>query len=387
LSSTISDLIDRLVPDPWRTEVGFSNEIEETHRTLFDPNVSLSDHQTVINNWIANYQPCLFGKLAARLNLLSYCILTEKDLSGSEESLREKIQSARTEWKRQGFQGMKSGFVICVISQAIARCIPDDSVKTLAMRLCNMYLLDEILPDRINLDELFLEMPGPARTTWKWDTGVNYFSAHGDKRWWHDHRFPGGLAFSVNSVGHMIKSGVIAKHITELAKLMGAPKQDLIATKVDSPEDALLYAMLTIDNAADAVSGRATELLPANQGELPISECPVKLPKILEGKNFCEYIGYYHTDFTIPSEYFTADIARPAGRVPYHLDFTYLIDEDSLSTDRLRLKEGVRIRGIEIPSSAGIRSPSERFGSKRRKAHGREVRSEAVPRNVSDKEV
>jgi len=68
----------------------------------------------------------------------------------------------------------------------------------------------------------------------------------------------------------------------------------------------LELAMRTIDMAANAVSGKATELLPGPTG---MAECPVKLSKKVHDKNYCEYKGYYHTDYTLPSEYFSPDIA------------------------------------------------------------------------------
>ena len=57
------------------------------------------------------------------------------------------------------------------------------------------------------LERVQLEQPDKQHRTWECPASVNYFSAQGDKRWWQDHRFPAGLAFSVNSVGHMVKSG------------------------------------------------------------------------------------------------------------------------------------------------------------------------------------
>ncbi len=381
--SEIAALFNNLHQDTWRHQVGFSPEIESANRELFQFSSGEAGAIQIINEWIEQSQPCLFGRLAAKVGLLSYCILTEDDLLGSEQHLLEKIQSARTEWKREGLLGRKSGFIISVISERIACSVPDDSVKALALRICSLYLLDETHADRVCLDDLFLEMPGPLRTTWKWDTGVNYFSSHGDKRWWHDHRFPGGLAFSINSVGHMVKSGMMAMHIADLAKLMGAPEQGLVSTRIDSPEDALAYAMLTIDNASDAISGKATELLslPANVNELPVPKCPTKLPRIVEDKNYCEYKGYYHTDYTIPSEYFIANIERPAAICPHRLDFTYLFGDDPLSSDRRRLKEGVRIRG----GKKSMTSPRTPIGkgevdlSKRGKAQGTAVQSSDRP--------
>lgn len=377
MAREVRELLDSLSDDEWRLQEGFSPDIESANTELFQAATGEAASASIINDWISQYQPCLFGRLAARADLLSHCILTEKDLRGPEKDLLNKIQSARTDWKREGLAGKKSGFVISIISAKIAGSVPDATLMTLAARLCSLYLLDNVTPDQICLDDLLLEMPSPRRTTWKWDTGVNYFSSHGDKRWWHDHRFPGGMAFSVNSIGHMVKSGLMAKHISDLAKLMGAPEQGLVSTRIDSPEDALAYAMLTIDNASDAVSGRATELLPlpTNLAEMPIPKCPTRLPKIVEDKNFCEYKGYYHTDYTIPSEYFLPDVERPAGLCPHRLDFTYLFDDDAVSPDRLRLKEGVRVRGVQ--DTAALRPQTKRTeqstpaSPKRGKAHGR----------------
>jgi hypothetical protein len=32
---------------------------------------------------------------------------------------------------------------------------------------------------------------------------IDFFAAAGDGSWWHDHRFPGGIAFTANAPGHM----------------------------------------------------------------------------------------------------------------------------------------------------------------------------------------
>jgi hypothetical protein len=77
--------------------------------------------------------------------------------------------------------------------------------------------------DYAHLEQIYLQKPDARMTTWKWFAGVNYFCAQGDKRWWQDHRIPGGMAFSVNSVGHLVKSGMIAKAMNELDGLTGAP--------------------------------------------------------------------------------------------------------------------------------------------------------------------
>src|SRR6185503_5308209 len=109
-----------------------------------------------------------------------------------------------------------SGFVILALGQEIANSEPSDTCLRLAERLTSLYLLENVEADVIYHDELFLEIPGSQRATWRWLCGVNYFCAHGDKRWWRDHRIPGGMAVSVNSVGHMVKSGKLANVMSDL---------------------------------------------------------------------------------------------------------------------------------------------------------------------------
>jgi len=346
MHTPVAELFAKLVTDTWRTEVGFSQEVQAVHHSLFKTDVADSEGVHIINDWIQKWQPCLFGKIGAKLGLISYCVLNESDLSLPDDALLQKIQTSRTAWTKDAFEGKKSAFVILVVSPTIAGALPNEDMKELACRICSLYLLEDVEPDRIHLDEIFLEMPGSSRTTWKWNTGVNYFCSQGDGRWWQDHRIPGGMAFSVNSVGHMIKSGILAKAMAQMEKLLGAPGNQWVPSKVDSPEDALQYAMLTIDSSSDAVSGRATELLPlpSNPAELPVPKCPVQLPKIIQEKNFCEYQGYYHTDYTLPSEYFLSNVERLENIPPRRLDFTYLIAKYADKPDLLRLVSGQQIR-------------------------------------------
>jgi len=216
----------------------------------------------------------------------------------------EKIQAARTQWTREGFQGRKSAFIVLAVSPRVARAAPDRVLKDFATKLCALYLLEEeIDEDRIYLDEIFLENPAGGRTTWKWLAGVNVFSASADRRWWQDHRIPGGLGFSVNSVGHMVKSKLLLGAIQEFERKLGESNEEFATTKVgDTLESALEFAMRTIHNATEAVSGKATELLPLpeDRQSLPVTSCPIQLPRFLADKNYCAYQGYYHTDVTIP---------------------------------------------------------------------------------------
>jgi hypothetical protein len=132
----------------------------------------------------------------------------------------------------------------------------------------------------------------------------------------------------------------------DLESVMDVREEGWTETKVDSLEKALEMAMRTISLAAEGVSGRATQLLPlpTDQSELPVKACPIVLPAFLADKNFCSYGGYYHTDFTLPSEYFIPDVERPLGLRVHELDFTYLFDRSIDNPEFITTGEGRQIR-------------------------------------------
>jgi hypothetical protein len=342
-----------LKPDALRDQHKFSSDIEEAMVEILASKDGEDEIPSVLNGWIAQYQPCLFGRLAAKKGLLSYCILTEQDLRQSDAVIQEKIQLARTEWTRGGFEGRKSGFIVLATSSCIANAAPDEALKELALRLCELYLIEEedVKPDVVYHDELFLEKPGPRRTCWKWHAGVNYFHTSGDGRWWQDHRIPAGLAFSVNSVGHMAKSGMLADLSAMMDDRLESPREPFVTSAVNSLEQALEFAMRTIAKSSDAVSGKATELIPLPEDlqSLPHGGCPVALPKFLAGKDHRRYLGYYHTDITIPSEYFLPDVTRPAWIAAHDLDFTYLFDRSVDNPASVTMGTGRRVRDEGLP--------------------------------------
>jgi len=346
MAEIIAQQLSQLEPDDWRRTVGFSPDIEAANQKLFAPDITEAASIEVLSKWLQVFQPCLFGRIAAKHGAISYSILSEADLRQPDEVIKERIQTARLAWTREGFEGWKSGFIILVVSPLIAYAQPSAAMRELASRLCYLYLETEIKMDHIHLDEIYLQKPGSRLTTWKWKTGVNYFCAQGDGRWWQDHRIPGGMAFSVNSVGHLVTSGMIANAMKELDALTGAPDEGYPISKVDALEKALDLAMRTIGMASEAISGRATELLPlpSDRNDLPVTECPVKLSKPVADKNHCEYRGWYHTDHTLPSEYFLPDVERPANLKGHSLDFTYLFHRDINNPDFRLMGEGQQIR-------------------------------------------
>jgi hypothetical protein len=343
MSKDISDLFSQIESDSWRKENDFSEEVKQANNDLIEAGNNKEKIIEILNKWLQKYQPCLFGRLAAKLDLLSFCILTEQDLMKDDQEILDKIQDARTKWTTAGYKGEKSGFILFISSPKIAYATPNKTLMLLTKKLCSYYLLTTIDQDVVYTDEIWLEKPGTGQVTWKWLAGVNYFCANADGRWWQDHRIPGGLAFSVNSVGHMAKSSGIAKIMNGLNQMLGIDEENFKESKVDSLDQALEFAMRTIAMASETISGKATELLPITETSVE-PPCPIALPKQLVGKDHRSYKGYYHTDITIPSEYFTTDIARSKNCEVYSLDFTYLYDKDLSNPDFITMGEGRKVR-------------------------------------------
>jgi hypothetical protein len=353
-SISVAELMKSLKYDTWRDSSAFSADLKAANEEIFQVVGDESRAEEILNDWLAKNQPCLFGRMAAQLGALHHCILWENELLGDERHIRDKIQKARTKWTQDGFTGSSSGFVITAISPKLTTAVPDETVRKIAQRLCSFYLLREIEPDVVYHDEIWLEKPGNDRTTWKWLAGVNYFSATGDGRWWHDHRIPGGMAFSTNSVGHLIKSGLLEKGVKQLDELMGVDHEKSTLTKLSSLQEALVLAMKTINKASNAVSGRATELLPlkdVSSTQASSSACPFHLPADIANKDPRYYKGYYHTDITVPSEYFQMDVERPAHCKAQTLEFTYLFDQSFDNPDYITMGLGRQVRGDNTKST------------------------------------
>lgn len=296
---------------------------------------SLTDLQRFkrVSKWLEINQPCLFGRLAAKADRLAFCVLTEDDIGAGDRSVRDKIQTARRQWKRDAFRGLKSGFVICAQTPALVGAEPNAALQAFAIRLAELYLSTEIQPDVVHHDYVWHKATEDEALMWK--VGVNLFASAGDGRWWHDHRVPGGIALSMNSVGHMARSS--ADWNAELEEGTGGK-----ATP-DSLGGALRLALQTISKAALACSGAATFL----RNRATDDGCPhadTFWPLAICGKDRRTYSGWYHTDHTIPSSYFRPDTRRPTAiQHPFDLDFSYLWDSSDENPDHVTMGLGERV--------------------------------------------
>ncbi len=345
---SVANMISELEHDPWRASVGFSEDMKTALECTIDPNSADDLIIEMLNRRLEQYQPCLFGRIAAKRKTLTFCLLREADLL-SDDLIAQKNQQARLGWRRLGFEGRSSGFIIVVLSRNLVTAAPSSVVRDIALRICTLYLEQPAKVDEILWDRLYLEQPGNKRTTWEWITGVNYFSAQADKRWWQDHRIPAGMAFSVNSVGHLAKSGKMAVNFRAFEEAMDTEDEDWEKQSVDSLEKALVLAMRTISLASSGPSGKATYLLPAPDDPEGLPSCPIRLDPPLDKQDYCMYGGLYHTDITIPSEYFRAEVTRPSGLSTHDLDLTYLFDRSPANADYILMGSGQRIRDNQGP--------------------------------------
>lgn len=346
---TISELYARLTDDPVRHRLGFDPAFEAAQTELLDARTD-DDRAAVLGRWLGTYQPCLFGKIAARRGMIEYVFLGESDFELGDTHVRDKIADGHRRWWAASLAGAKSGFVLLCHSPRLANARPDEALLRFAQRVAQLYLnKDSIEPDVIWTDETFLEVPArPLSHLFRWDAGVNVFAAPGDRRWWADHRIPGGLAFSVNSVGHMVKSAQLAEATNRFKDELKISADVEDVGKVDSLGKALELAMTTIANASETSSGPATWLLSADT-QIPRegAECPIELKQKLSGKWHCEYRGMYHTDVTLPSSYFRDDVDRPTDLSALLLDFTYLFHDSVENSAFQTMGKGQQLRTAE----------------------------------------
>jgi len=116
-------------------------------------------------------------------------------------------------------------------------------------------------------------------------------------------------------------------------------------------------------------------LLPRAEHSIDDMKCPVVLSGFLGKKDYCTYLGHYHTDVTLPSEYFRDDVQRPADLPAHHLDFTYLFEKSLENPDHILMGSGLQ---IQEDSEIGAHS-AELRAAKRSRASASEIATANAP--------
>ena len=66
---TLAEWYKRITPDPWRQSHPFEDNFELCQQAMMAAEKGVVCE--LLADWLSNYQPCLFGRSAARLGLLS----------------------------------------------------------------------------------------------------------------------------------------------------------------------------------------------------------------------------------------------------------------------------------------------------------------------------
>lgn len=345
----IPDLIDNLPEDPWRAAHPFSASVQACHAALFSPISTRVEMADALSRWMQTEQPCLFGRMEARRNRLAWCLLTENDLERGDDHIRHRIHEDRRAWQLAALRGELHAFLIVAVSRRIACAAIGPELLALTRALCGLCLgADDT--GTILLDDLMLEIRSGDSCEYRvWKVGANFFGAQGDGRWWRDHRIPGGIAFSMNSVGHMARHAVEARLADDpaLAESIGhLPRRRLV-------DWALPTAMRSI-GPPGIRSPQGTWLMP--RGTFPEDTDPPSddVRRVVLGNvsGFSEnrYHGRYHTDETIPVPYFEPSLVGiESPPLRDELSFTYLhqlADPDYPST-------GVGLMASRMEAEAG----------------------------------
>jgi hypothetical protein len=345
MPAQVKQLFDALVKDDLRESQPFSEEIVTANKVLLDSYARDDERALALALWLQKYQPCLFGRLAAKSGGMAYCFLTDRDLFDTDNHIEQKIQESRQLWKRRALRGQPiHGFMLVVASDRVLRAAPDNNLKQFSLRiqeLAKWTTTPDIAGNDIVEEALYLQNPTDRQYV-KFTFTVDYFAAAGDGRWWHDHRVPGGIAFTANSLGHMVRTN------------------EWYRDKTGQIEWALRTAMLTIATAADTDQGKAIWLLD-KRGDATFKEYqwteaapPADLQK-LHGKDFTAYAGYLNTDHAVRSEFFDPSPVPQTKDKPYATDFTYIYDRTQ--QDQVKFMTGETVAEGEV--FADIGAPSE----------------------------
>jgi hypothetical protein len=343
------DLHDRLREDRQREALPFSEDIALASQLMHRPFRTDDEVAEALRQWCMKRQPCQFGRFAASRGQIYFCVIRERDLADGDAAVAEKIVEAKRHWKQRAVSDRTRpphGFMLVFSSAAALYAAPDDNLRRFAEKLLDLANWGPGQRQRrgdnsITSDFLYLRNPNDDRY-YGFQFNVDFFAAAGDRRWWHDHRLPGGIGFTANSTGHM----------RFFRDWYGTPGSD-------HGRWALKQAMLTIGSAAPIeIAGRkcpATWLLdldPKGRPVVPDTPCPLNpVPSQLEGKDWTRYAGYLHTDHAIRKEFFADRELPVTGGKPYLMDFTYLYD--TRLEDFAKFSGGMPIQEDELYAEIG----------------------------------
>lgn len=297
----------------------FSDDMKATQAILFDADIPKLKKLRAYRNWLQNFQPCVFGRVAAKNENIFICLLEEHDIlrmKNGDPDVHDTIQDARQCWKRLALDGRHSSFLILLLSPGLVTREPGDLLKEICRRLMELYTeIPSVQDDTIHTQREYVFLRGiggdPKRIA-KFSTLPNVFCAQGDGRWWHDHRTPGGVMITSNALGHFAHARAPTRSIDtgeKLAALENAMRTIINAFRPGRKNSGLRHCPIT-------------RLHSRGQGEPMV----VRPSTGLSSYSSDTYSGFFHTDHLIPSVFFHPERDR-AGLMCYDdLDLRYIHD-------------------------------------------------------------
>lgn len=267
-------------------KASLGEDIDEAHIHLLDKSIGEAEKRARLLDWIARFQPCLFGRVGAkgaRGIVLDVCWVNSSDIDQGEDIVRERVQSARKSWKERAGDGLSSAFLVMINDPELAAAPPSRGLVEVTQRIAAL-----ILPEKapIQPDTIYTEAV-PLKTTSGWTlfkAGVNVFYSSAHRTENHDRRVPGGMLFSVNSPGHLANS-------LAARRLRGSLEEAV--------EDTLVLAVRSIGRGGIGHSGTPSASW-HNTARSKEEACPAHLG-LPSGVSRTSYSARYHTDVLIPS--------------------------------------------------------------------------------------
>lgn len=342
LAEMLLDINYRGADDRFRKTHPFSEDVESTQAILFNPRYNKWKKLDAYRRWLTTGQPCLFGKAAARNKNVFICLLEEHEIlcmKNGDDDLKDTIQDHRQMWKRYALDEPFSSFLVVLLSKRLVSKEPGEKLKEICRRLLELYMeVDRVNDDTIlaQREYVFLRTNGKESEPklLKFGTLPNVFCAQGDRRWWHDHRTPGGIMITSNALGHFeyYRSG-----------------EGTIGEKEKT--HALDNAMRTINSAYGKDKKRrglahcpATRLVPLAEGEAT----PIRESSDLHKYSPSRYEGFFHTDHLIPSAFFSKEMDPKELTLYDNLSLQYIHDPAGDPVDHRELMTGIETTWYDV---------------------------------------
>src|SRR4029078_7843148 len=203
--NTVNDLFTRLRGDPRRKTHPFSDDLRQANELLHNKDAFEDEIAECLFAWCRFQQTCQFGKIAAKDRRIHFCTLTAESVARwSDEDIAAHIAADQRLWKQRAAFDPEHGahsFILVVASQDVALAAPDEHLRDFSnaiLELAGWSVGRNRFARPLNeISSAYLYLRNPTDSAlYGFQFNIDFFACAGHGRWWHDHRFPGGIAFT-----------------------------------------------------------------------------------------------------------------------------------------------------------------------------------------------